>query len=271
MDIAIIVSTKDQAGMNIRSNLAPHFTETEEEYDRHRILEKTIKDNRIRLVTTDKNSIDCEHIDKELPSDLIIFATKHQSAAGIPSLSVHSPGNWGNAEMGGKDNFLCTAPPNLLRHALFKLEEKAKEMEQEIVQECTHHGPALDCPVMFIEIGSSEVQWTDPKAGDIIAQTILELLDEINIIPKHKIAFGIGGPHHCPQFTRAIHRTDLAFGHICPKYMLTSLTKKMIEQAIQKPKADIVVLDWKGLSSEKRRIKDILDSLKIPYERTNRL
>jgi len=85
---------------------------------------------------------------------------------------------------------------------------------------------------MFIEIGSSEKQWPDKQAGEIIAKTIMSIIPKK---PKHyKTAFGIGGLHHCPNFTKVMEKSDLAFGHVCPKYMLEYLDKEMILQAIER-------------------------------------
>jgi D-aminoacyl-tRNA deacylase len=281
MDIAIVVSTKDSAGMNIKENLLKSgFDETAEEFENHKVYHQKVKGQDIRLYTTDIDSIDCEHIDLKIKDsgfspELVIFATKHQSASGIHSLSVHAPGNWSKAEFGGEDNKLCIAPARILKFTLIHLEEEAKKnnLGYDLIQECTHHGPYLDTPAMFIEIGSDEESWKNPAAGEAIASTILHLLNNINNIPDYRVAFGIGGPHHTPSFTKVMHRTDICFGHVCPKYMLTALTKEDILQAMEKtlPKADLVVLDWKGLGTEKERIKILLDDLNLEYKKTHSL
>ncbi|MBU0615902.1 MAG: hypothetical protein KJ601_07455, partial [Nanoarchaeota archaeon] len=62
-------------------------------------------------------------------------------------------------------------------------------------------------------------------------------------------------------------------GHICPKYILPSLTKDMIEQAINKtlPKPSFAVLDWKGLGKDKSRLIEILKELNIEIKRSDQL
>ena len=44
--------------------------------------------------------------------------------------------------------------------------------------EATHHGPLIDKPCVFIEIGSSETDYTNRRAGFIIAKTIYETVKE---------------------------------------------------------------------------------------------
>ncbi len=268
---AVIVSKKDQAGLNIKECLLRlfDFKETNEEFEREKIYEIKVEKEKIRLYTTEKVSVDCEYIDEKINADFIVFATKHQSKSGIASLSVHIQGNWSKAEFGGSDRKLCISDADYLRECLFKLKELANNNNYEIIQECTHHGPYLaKTPCMFIEIGSSEKQWPDKQAGEIIAKTIMSVIPKK---PKHyKTAFGIGGLHHCPNFTKLMKKSDLAFGHVCPKYMLNNLDKEMILQAIEKNtnKCEEVVLDWKGLSQYKQKITKMLGELKIKYKKT---
>ncbi|MCP3684229.1 MAG: D-tyrosyl-tRNA(Tyr) deacylase [bacterium] len=261
MNIAIIVSKKDEAGMNIRDSLLAY--DFKEENGFHSL-------GNIKLYTVEKESIYCEDIDKEIDADLFIFATKHESASKVNSLSVHSPGNWGEAKYGGKEKQLCIAPEFHLKAALKKLEE-LNNLNYDVVQECTHHGPFLEKPCMFIEIGSSLEQWKDKKAADIIAKTIMETLTKEQ--EGCKVAIGIGGLHHTPNFKKIILDSDIAIGHICPKYLLEELSKELIEQAVEKStkKAELAILDWKGLSTYKQKVTSLLEELNIPYKKVNEI
>ncbi len=267
MKIAIIASRKDPAGMNIAESLKSlyPFKATNQKFEREPIYEL----ESAKLYITETDSIYCENIDKKIEADLFIFATKHQSKTKIPSLSAHAPGNWGKAEFGGKDKKLCIAPANYLKEAIIKMEE-LNTLGFEVVQECTHHGPYLEKPVMFIEIGSSEEQWGNKEAGKIIAKVIYHLITAE--IPEYRTAFGIGGQHTTTNFKKIILKTDIALGHACPKYNLESLDEEMLEQAIIKSAspAEIVILDWKGLKEHKQKITDLLKKLNIDYTRTDK-
>lgn len=266
MNIAIIVSKKDPAGMNIKNRLL-------EQYQWENINNKKyhLKNNKkISLNIVEKESIYNEDIDKEIDADLFVFATKHQSKSGVHSLSVHSPGNWTKAEFGGKDRMLCVAPASYLRKALFKLKENIIE-GYEVIQEVTHHGPYLEKPCFFIEIGSNLESWQNKEAAKVIAKVIIEVLEED--IEEYKVAFGIGGLHHSPILTKVMEKTKVAFGHICPKYNLENLDKEMILQAIEKTneKVEFVVLDWKGMGKEKQRIMKLLEEMKLEVKRSDKL
>jgi len=244
--IAIITSKQDLAGINIAEELKK---ENLEKYN-------------AKLYEIEEYSINAEDIDKKIQADLFIFATKHSSKSGIPSLSAHSPGNWTKAELGGRDNQLCVCPANYLKEALIFL-EKNNIINYDVVQECTHHGPYIEKPCFFIEIGSVEERWKNKEAGKIIAKTIMYLLE--NPPKEHKTAVGIGGLHTTPNFKKIILNSDIAIGHVCPKYNLQNLNKENLEQAINKtiPKPSLIILDWKGLGEYKGKIKALTENFEV--------
>lgn len=289
MKIAIIASTEDPAGMNIMGNLLNQgFKETKDKFEGHAVC--ALEGTSARLYTTDTDSIYCENIDKKIAeagfkADIVIFATRHKSESGVRSLSVHVPGNWGRAGLGGKDKQICIAPASYLKAALLKLDELVKSKSTnpasiprppapdsiggfEVIQECTHHGPFVETPCIFIEIGSSEKEWNDEEAGKIIAETIIHLVK--NKPNQCKTIFGIGGLHHAPEFSKIARRTDYAVGHVCPKYCIENLDAEMIKQAIGRnvEKDVTVVLDWKGLKAGKERVVELLEETGLSFRKS---
>ena len=268
---AIIVSEQDPAGLNIKECLLELYDFKEggvfDSYPVYSLGEG------VKLYTLQCGSVFAEDLDKKIPADFFIFATRHQSKEGVHSLSCHAPGNWNKAEYGGKEKEVCVAPALMLKKAYIEMKKFSEEVpEHNITLECTHHGPYLEKPAMFIEIGSTEEHWGNRQAGEVIAHTIIKLVDGSEISGQ-RAAFGIGGPHYCNNFNKVLERTDIALGHVCPKYMLEYLDEEMIEQAISKTKekVDFVLLDWKGLGKEKERIKGILEKIGIEVMRTDQI
>jgi len=281
MNYAIICFTKDTASMNIKKKFVELFApkETEETIDNNPVLQ--VSDN-IKLYTLERESIHSEHIDDEIEADFFLFATRHQSEKGNLSLCTHCPGNWAKAEAGGEDKKLCIAPALYLRQGFLLLHEFCKdneELDHEVTLEVTHHGPLIDKPAMFIEIGSKEKDWENDEAGVILAKVIHKLLTEqapkieAGEYSNVKIGIGIGGPHYCSNFNKKVMEKDVAFGHIVPKYMLENLDEKMLKQAIErtKEKVDFIVLDWKGLGSARQKIRDLMDKQEIEVIRSHSL
>jgi len=255
MKFAILYSKKDQAGINIAKQLKEHFLPATP------IIEMT------------KESIYNEDIDKDpriKQAELLIFATKHQSSAKVPSLSIHAPGNWRNADFGGKPGKICSTSSQALKFLFQQLNKNSEDYP--VTLEVTHHGPLISKPCLFIEIGSEEQAWTNPKLGKIIAKTIADF-QKFKPNRKLKTAIGIGGPHYCPNFNKIQLSTEnnIAISHIIPEYSLP-LTKPMIEQALEKTSehTDIILIDWKGCgkSEQRQQTIDLIESLGLKWERT---
>ncbi|PIN95238.1 hypothetical protein COU53_00360 [Candidatus Pacearchaeota archaeon CG10_big_fil_rev_8_21_14_0_10_30_48] len=247
----ILASKKDPAGMNIVEN-----------------LKKINCQIPIHLVETE--IIHAENIDKKFDTDFIIFASKHQSQIPNKTLSVHTIGNFKEAEYGGKSNTLSPASALLSKH-FFQTLNKNNNSDYKVTLEVTHHGPLIEIPSIFIEIGSTKSEWEDKKAGELIAKTIIE---SINSFKKesYKIAIGIGGPHYCPSFNKIQLEDKFAISHIVPKYGLP-LTKNLVKQLINKTQEKLThaIIDWKGFtnSHERQEVIENIESFGLQVLRTS--
>ncbi|MFP4117375.1 MAG: D-aminoacyl-tRNA deacylase [Candidatus Woesearchaeota archaeon] len=276
----IVIDKNDTASMNIYHKLMDEekvFTKSSIRFKD----ESTYFYKDTYLVMNDKRSAEAEQIDEDIrrltsmDPDMIIFPTVHRSKSGIPSLTTHVPGNWGTADAGGMEKKLCRSAESFMKEALMHMSEKIKTRQLtdfDVVQEVTHHGPLVSCPCMFIEIGSTEKEWSNDEAGRVIANTLVYLIENSSAIMDkgYKSFFGIGGPHTCSNFMKIVLNDErLALGHACPKYNLENLDEAMILQAIEKSSrpTDLVVLDWKGMGQEKDRIRQILEKNGIEYRK----
>ncbi len=165
--------------------------------------------------------------DKKKP-ECIIYASRHRSESGKRSLTVHPIGNFGDAEFGGRSKTLVPSSPHLMTQALRILKKRAKNLDYAVSFEATHHGPYLQTPTFFIEIGSEEDAWQDEMAGRVIAETILET-QAVN----YPVGIGIGGGHYAPRTTDVALEREISFGHIVPTYALAYLTPEMAEQVVR--------------------------------------
>ena len=257
MKFEIIISKKDAAGMNIAQEL-----------DKLKISYNLLE----------QQTIYEDDLDKKLDSDadFFIFATKHQSVKDSKTLTVHAPGNWNKADFGGQEGIVCPTSTNFIKH-IFKIlnnQAQEKETDYQVTLEATHHGPKLDKPCCFIEIGSTQKQWQDPAAGEIIASTIQQAISNFKEDKDNIPAIAIGGPHYCPNFTKIQLNSQYSIGHIIANYAFP-VSKEMIQQAIDKTieKPKTVIIDWKGCgkSEERQKLIDLLENMNLKIVRTDRV
>lgn len=261
MRFAVAYGKDDPAGNNIIEN-----------------LKKISFLPQIPVIKLKKHPIYSEFLEKKHPelknTDFLIFASTHRSKANKNSLSLHAPGNWRGADLGGQPGKVCKTSSFVLKYMFQELNKiaKAENSDYEITLEVTHHGPLTEIPCCFVEIGSQEEQWKDQKAGKIIAKIISSLQDykKENWIP----AIGIGGPHYAPLFNKIQLNSQYAISHIIPGYSLP-LTTSMLQEAEQKTLEHVkqVLVDWKGCGKSEERAKT-LETIKkfgIEYKRTSEI
>jgi len=206
-----------------------------------------VKDN-IQIVPVNENVIDFEYFEQ---CDYVIVPSTHKSESSGKSLTVHVPGNWFSNDLGGQEKTLNKCYPSKMKTILNLIKHKAEGLDWNITLEVDHHGPTINNPIMFVEIGSTEKEWNDPKAIQIIAESIIEGIEKNEtFIP----ALGFGGSHYASKFNKFEFDSEYALGHIMPKYQADNLNDEMFKQALTKTIEPFqkVLIDWKGLKSEQR-------------------
>jgi len=267
----IVASKLDKAGVNITTQLS--------QFRQNPLLSSLKESPAFDFYLCDKEIIYTENLDPEKVNkyDFIIFASKHSSSSSEKqkTLSIHAPGNWRNAELGGEKGKICRSSALFQKQMFERLNANTKKYhlkDYKVTLECTHHGPLIDKPCLFIEIGSTENEWTNRKAGFVIAETISQTISNFKENPYNEIAVGIGGPHYCPNFNKIQLNSNVALSHIIPGYVLP-VTEDMIKEAIEKTEEEIdfILLDWKGINNaeERQRIISILDKLYLMYKKTS--
>jgi len=267
----IIASKLDPAGINITTQLS--------QFRENPVLSSMKQSSSFDFYLVDNEIIYTENLGLEKIDqyDFIIFASRHKSEKRERTLSIHAPGNWRRNELGGEKEKICKTSAIFQKQIFGKLTANADKYhlrDYKVTLECTHHGPLINKPCIFIEIGSTENEWKDRKAAFVIAKTISETINEFNLNPYNEVAVGIGGPHYCPNFNKIQLKSNVAISHIIPAYVLP-LTEEMLKQAIEKTEeeVDFIVLDWKGLGNadERKRILDILGTLYLRHKKTSEI
>ena len=243
----------------------------------------------------------------------VIFPSRHVAASGQASLTVHpigvmyySPDE--EVPFGGKAGFAPPPSPRLgawFRQLLAISDEKIRS-KFEISLEVTHHGPWLEAPSLFIEIGSTESDWPHRGAARELAEVIWCGLgldggkgsgkwDGI-VNSGEKVVIGFGGGHYAKRLCDVVSNEGIWLGHMLANYALEMVRpdddkwqpevgnlpsgkwQMAVEQAILStrqafPQGDLwAYLDRKSFKGWQRQsLRLYLEHLGIPIGRTRDL
>ncbi len=236
----LLSSTKDIASMNILSEVLKIEGWGEERDFPHGLV--TIHEEfEVQILLIDNLHILADGIDKEhrestgFPVNEVLVLSKHASASEVPALTLHAigvPGETPHGERGRSGGVKGKAvPPSTKFGDMFRTMRKiaieaSLDKEYDITLEATHHGPLLDSPTLYLEIGSDEERWTDSRAARVWAQAISICLGMSEDAQQREwpgegdVMIGLGGGHYAPRHKAIISETEVWVGHILANYAI---------------------------------------------------
>ncbi len=239
--IAVVASERDKAGMNIIKHLEP-------------MLDEASLPLEVQVKTVGQEIVYAERFPDQLEPrpDMAIFASRHESKSGRPCLTVHPPGNFGSADLGGMPGKPSVSAPHYMGAALRYLAEYGSDLPYEITMEATHHGPFTQVPCFFIEIGSRPDRWGDQDAGEVIARSIMGAIGKR--VEGGIVVLGLGGPHYSRRFTKLMLETRYSVSHIVAKYAMGDFNDRILEELMEasRPRPQMAVMEWKGMNGSQR-------------------
>jgi D-aminoacyl-tRNA deacylase len=273
--ILLVASEKDVAGLNIKEQILKHyrFEETGEIFQQNPTCNANLDGKKVKLITINQESVTAQALPECFPdAELIVFISRHSSQSGRPTLTVHTPGNFAQAELGGLPKTVSVSPAVAMRDALKALAFFKEKfcLDYEVSYECTHHGPSLNVPSMFVELGSSERQWGDVLAAEAVAHAAISAIEKFEASSVETAVLGIGGTHYNQKFTRMALEGEVVFGHMIPKYALANVDSELLAMCVKRTleKVSSVLLDWKGIRSEdKPNLLSALEANGMDYKK----
>lgn len=255
MKINILNSEIDIAGRNIRHAM-------DELIEQHGKSAFPIFDgNEVTFHTTPERIVNATPDVVREDADLVIVVSRHSSVNPVPVLTVHPPGNFGKALLGGGDFELGLTSPAWMKAILLN-ETKFVPDGYRVSYEITHHGPTnFKAPTLFVEVGSTEVEWNDSKAYFAVAKSVLHAKPVSDSIP----IIGFGGTHYAVRQSAIGQETKGALGHMMHTRDVGAVTPEMVLQMVEKSGGVLGAhIDHKALSKpESSHIARILETLGI--------
>jgi D-aminoacyl-tRNA deacylase len=255
--ILLVSSSTDPASINIANQILQHypFTKTDETFQNNPVYKASLNQKQITFIKLSEHAVYAQNLPASFPDvNLIVFISRHSSQSGTPTLTVHTPGNFADAGLGGLPREVSVAPAFAMRDALKSLEAAKQKLvlDYEVSFEVTHHGPSLKVPTMFVELGSSPPQWSDSKAASAVAEAAIFAIENFESTPSDSCVIGIGGTHYNKKFSKMALDGEAVFGHMIPKYAVANVDSSMLKQCVERSLESVseVLLDWRGIKSD---------------------
>lgn len=245
----LVAYRDDPAGYNMAKFLAQDMTLNNGIY----------RGDNYDLVIISTPAISADWLEEKYNYDGFVFLSKHAAESGVLALTCHCTGNFADAKFGGNNRQVAIPHPALQKtylQILYKNRDKFPEFE--ITIEATHHGPtALSKPSIFIEIGTTEKQWSNIQLCNDIAGLVHQAMISNNTFP---IAICFGGTHYPKKFTSEILNGKYSLGTVMPRYMLDNLDEDLFSHIMtQNRTATAALLDWRGLGHNKQKLMNLLE------------
>jgi D-aminoacyl-tRNA deacylase len=230
--VTFIVSRQDNASVNIgRKIMGLGRWSGEREEAGMRLFASGC----FRLVEIGGIHIHQEHLDRTIEESLgfrpslIVFLSTHRSESNTPAATIHPVGNYGRAELGGMSRKIVPSSAAFMTGRLIQMKNEFADTRYGVTFEATHHGPYVDVPSLFAEIGSDETAWQDGEAATRLARALLEGRDSEGVT-----AIGIGGGHYCPRFGEMAVKRKINFSHFVPNHSLNLVDGTLADEIVEK-------------------------------------
>ena len=197
----------------------------------------------VRLWFLPEQILSEDHLDKRWAAatnehvNEVIFPSRHAAKSGTPCLTLHPIGvphlsHDDIPEFGGRSGY---APPPSTRLGPWWRLLKAKWTTDQIPDfslslEVTHHGPVLDVPCLFIEVGSTQDYWGHEGAAELLADVIWEGLGLTGGVQhgrwdskKHHsqpVLITLGGGHYAPKGNKLASEDGVWLGHMLANHSI---------------------------------------------------
>lgn len=275
MNMMILFSENNLASMNIAKKLiANHgFVKKEsaspEGTSLGEAMMETWEREGVQLIDTKAPTI--LDVPTDYDTDCIIVLSTHKSKTPGKMLTAHVPGNWDKADMGGEPRTLNIAHGLMLKKLIKAVDEENRKqgLDWPVCLEADHHGPTCDVPILFIEIGNDEGQWANERAANVVADAVASAIFDKTQNTEPETVFAVGGGHYQRALTKLVIESDIAVGHMAPKYAIDAMDEDTFGQAVFKNVGEVrrvIILKDETNVAQKEKVKKFAEAAGISVE-----
>jgi len=236
----ILCSTLDGASMNLAHSLIQSTDWGDvEEFGHGRVRKHSrmpVQILEIDQLHIHADGIDSTHMDETGEEiDEVLVLSRHVSSTNTPAITLHAIGLPGETPLGepgvagGVRGFVVPPSPrfaSLYRKMLVLARDEGLHEEFDLTMEATHHGPKLQSPSLYIEIGSTEFEWNRKDVASVWSSVICDVLGLNDGEPlgtwnsSGSVMVGFGGGHYAPRHKAVVESGNFWLGHVLANYSL---------------------------------------------------
>ena len=245
----VLCSLADDASVNLRNALQEHSPWTKPEIFSHGKVSRSINSD-VHLLSIGQIHVEADSIDKAHEKELnctvdeVLVLSRHVSTTNTPAITLHAVGLPGVIPMGergkagGINGVLVPPSPRfatIFREMLVEARKRKLDDHFDLTLEATHHGPVLETPTLYVEIGSTEADWSRDDALNLWAYLISKILGLKDGIQMGlwegdgEVMIGLGGGHYSPRHRAVLEKGDMWLGHIIASYSLDFSESESLE------------------------------------------
>lgn len=241
---------------------------------------KLIKD--IKAIEVDNflylTAKDITNIEKEFNEtcEFIIISSHKSKTKQIDTISIHFCGNFNKNEFGGEENNFSVANLDAFEYLYHKISlDKNKPKGLNFFVEATHHGPTINKPLLFYEIGPNDVAYNNKIYQEYYLSKLLDYLKD-NKKNNLQAYILIGAPHYLDvdlinsiktRMNKKYNKKEFILSHIMPKYSLKKLLEEddskieiVFSRLIDKAQTGNIIF-YKRYLKSLTRLKDIVKKI----------
>ena len=191
-----------------------------------------------------------------------LFLSKHSASSGQTAFTVHPIGNLGReAKLGGAPRTLAPPDPAMATSLLRALWREARPLKVGATFEATHHGPRMEIPSLFVEVGSGPRDWEEEGYAAAVARAVVTGYLEQRGEAEGRVALGLGGGHYHPKHSDRAREEGLPFGHLVPAYALEGADEATLRSAAEQSRATTVAVDARTEPAQVEKAATFLESI----------
>jgi D-aminoacyl-tRNA deacylase len=207
--------------------------------------------------------------------EFLIISSHKSETQKINIISIHVCGNFNKNELGGEERSFSYSYLDAFEFLYNKLIKAELPKDLIFNVEATHHGPSLERPVLYYEIGPNDDAYNNKDYQEYYIKLLFEFVNSSYKFKQNPIIL-IGAPHYLDillidsikqKLKEKYNLDNILLSHIMPKYSMNDLLtlndnelESIFNNLIKASQTNVIILN-KDYMKSLTRLTTLLDKL----------